>query len=127
MATGYENIDLETMGQTGRAASRKLATLTTAKKNSVLFAIAAQLEAQAAAILAQNAHDVEDGRAKGLSDALVDRLLLTEARVAKLAEDTRKVAALPDPVGVEIEGRLLPNGIRLSRRRTPIGVLGVIY
>lgn len=123
----YENIDLEKMGQTGRTASRKLATLTAAEKNSALFAIADQLEAQAAAILAQNAQDIEDGRARGLSDALLDRLLLTEARVVKLAVDTRKVAALPDPVGVEIEGRLLPNGLRLSRRRTPIGVLGVIY
>ena len=123
----YENIDLEKMGQVGKLASRKLATLTTAQKDTALFAIADQIEAQAAEILAQNALDIKDGRAKGLSDALLDRLLLTEARVAKLATGTRKVAALPDPVGVEIDGRLLPNGIRLSRRRTPIGVLGVIY
>jgi glutamate-5-semialdehyde dehydrogenase len=78
-------------------------------------------------VLAQNALDIEDGRAKGLSDAMLDRLLLTEARMTKLAESTRKVATLPDPVGKTIEGRVLPNGIRLERRRTPIGVLGVIY
>ena len=122
-----EKIDLEKMGQVGKLASRKLVTLTTAQKDTALLSIADQIDAQAAEILAQNAMDIEGGRAKGLSEALLDRLLLTEERVAKLAAGTRKVVALPDPVGVEIDGRLLPNGIRLSRRRTPIGVLGVIY
>ncbi|MFN2109013.1 MAG: glutamate-5-semialdehyde dehydrogenase [Anaerolineae bacterium] len=115
------------MGRAAKAASRKLATLTTAQKNAALLAIADELEAQAATVLGQNALDIADARAKGISDALLDRLLLTEKRMAGLAEDTRKVVALPDPVGEEIEGRLLPNGIRLSRRRIPIGVLGVIY
>ena len=122
-----QNIDLIKMGKTGRIASRKLATLNTEEKNAALFAIANQIEAQTTDILAQNALDIEGARAKGLSEALLDRLQLTEARVAKLASGTRDVAALPDPVGVEIDGRLMPNGIRLSRRRTPIGVLGVIY
>lgn len=123
----YENIDLENMGRDGKIASRKLAILTTAQKDTALFAIADQIEVQAADILAQNALDIENARVKGLSDALLDRLLLTEARVAKLASGTRKIADLPDPVGVEIDGRVLPNGIRISRRRTPIGLLGVIY
>ncbi|MFN2283274.1 MAG: glutamate-5-semialdehyde dehydrogenase [Anaerolineae bacterium] len=121
------NVDLNAMGRAAKAASRKLATLTTAQKNAALLAIADELEAQAATVLGQNALDIADARAKGISDALLDRLLLTEKRMAGLAEDTRKVVALPDPVGEEIEGRLLPNGIRLSRRRIPIGVLGVIY
>ncbi|MGC9396558.1 MAG: glutamate-5-semialdehyde dehydrogenase [Anaerolineae bacterium] len=121
------NVDLNAMGRAAKAASRELALLTAAEKNAALLAIADELEAQAATVLAQNALDIEDARAKGVSDALLDRLLLTEARVAGLAADTRKVVALPDPVGEEIEGRLLPNGIRLSRRRIPIGVLGVIY
>ncbi len=120
-------VDLNAMGQAAKAASRKLALLTTAQKNAALLAIADELEAQATTVLAQNALDIADARAKGVSDALLDRLLLTEARVAGLAADTRKVVGLPDPVGEEIEGRLLPNGIRLSRRRIPIGVLGVIY
>jgi glutamate-5-semialdehyde dehydrogenase len=115
------------MGRAAKAASRELALLTTAQKNAALLAIAGELEAHAATVLAQNALDIADARAKGVSDALLDRLLLTEARVAGLAADTRKVVALPDPVGAEIEGRLLPNGIRLSRRRIPVGVLGVIY
>jgi glutamate-5-semialdehyde dehydrogenase len=104
-----------------------LATLTTAQKDAALLAIADEIEAQAATVLAQNALDIADARAKGTSEALLDRLLLNEQRVAGLAADTRKVVALPDPVGEEIEGRVLPNGIRLSRRRIPIGVLGVIY
>jgi glutamate-5-semialdehyde dehydrogenase len=119
--------DLIAMGKAARAAARQLATLSTARKNEALLAIADELEGQSAAILAQNALDIEDGRAKGLSDALLDRLLLTERRVKALAADARGVAALPDPVGAEIEGRLLPNGLRLSRRRIPIGVIGVIY
>ena len=77
--------------------------------------------------MAQNELDIAGGRSKGLSDALLDRLLLTPARMAGLAADTRHVATLPDPVGAELESRLLPNGMRLSRRRIPIGVLGVIY
>ena len=119
--------DLEAMGKAARAASRQLATLTTTQKNEALLAIADELEAQRSAVLAQNALDVEEARRKGLSEALLDRLLLTESRVAGLAGDTRRIADLPDPVGADIESRLLPNGMRLSRRRIPIGVLGVIY
>jgi glutamate-5-semialdehyde dehydrogenase len=104
-----------------------LATLPTKRKNEALLAVAAEIEAQAAAILSQNALDIEDGRQKGLSDALLDRLLLTDERVARLAADTRKIVDLPDPVGIEMEGKVLPNGLRLSKRRVPIGVLGVIY
>jgi len=115
------------MGQAAKAAGRRLATLSTDQKNQALQAISDELEAQAATVLAQNALDIEAGRAKGLGEALLDRLLLNEKRVAGLAADTRKVTDLPDPVGEEIEGRVLPNGIRLSRRRIPIGVLGVIY
>ncbi len=77
--------------------------------------------------MAENALDMAEGRARGLSDALLDRLLLTPARVAALAADTRNVATLPDPVGADFESRVLPNGLRLSKRRIPIGVIGVIY
>ena len=119
--------DLIAMGQAAQVASRRLATLTTAVKNEALLAIAAEIEAQSDLILAENERDIADGRGKGLSDALLDRLLLTEERVAALAADTRRVADLPDPVGSDMESRVLPNGLRLSRRRIPIGVLGVIY
>jgi glutamate-5-semialdehyde dehydrogenase len=115
------------MGQAAKLASRELVKLTAAQRNRALSAIADELEAQTSVVLAQNTLDVADGRARGLSDALLDRLLLTEKRIAALAADTRKIVALPDPVGEEIEGRVLPNGLQLSRRRVPIGVLGVIY
>ncbi len=120
-------VDIEAMGKAARQASRKLAGLSSTRKNEALHAIADALEARTAEVLAQNELDIADGRANGLSDALLDRLQLTPERMRGLADDTRKVAALPDPVGAELESRLLPNGLRLSRRRIPIGVLGVIY
>ena len=115
------------MGQSARAASRQLAVLTAARKNAALLAIADALEAQTGGVLAANAPDIAAGRAKGLSEAMLDRLLLNEKRIAGLAADTRRVAALPDPVGAEYDGRVLPNGMRLCKRRIPIGVIGVIY
>lgn len=119
--------DLTVLGKAARAASYNLATLTTEQKNRTLLAIADELEAQSQIVLAQNALDIEGAHSKGLSEALIDRLLLTPARMATLAEDTRRIVDLPDPVGSELESRMLPNGMRLSRRRIPIGVLGVIY
>lgn len=119
--------NLPLMGENAQSASRVLATLTTAKKNEALLAIADEIEAQTTAVLSANALDIAEAQAKGLSEYLVDRLLLNESRVANLAADTRKVVSLPDPVGSEIESRMLPNGMRLSRRRIPIGVIGVIY
>ena len=128
VANGEQNaVDMLAMGKAARLVSRTLATLTTAQKNIALAAIAEELEAEAEAIIAANALDLADGRAKGLTDALLDRLMLNEKRVQALAEDTRKIIDLPDPVGAEFESRMLPNGLRLSRRRIPIGVLGVIY
>ena len=119
--------NLQTMGRAAKAAARQLAILTTAQKNAALLAIAGELAAQAALVLAENEQDVASGRAQGLSDALLDRLLLTEERLAGLVADVRRVAELPDPVGEEMDGRVLPNGLRLCKRRIPIGVLGVIY
>jgi glutamate-5-semialdehyde dehydrogenase len=120
-------IDLVAMGKAARTAARTLAILPTARKNEALLAIAEELESEAAMILAENELDVADARLKGLSDALVDRLLLDGKRLKALAADTRRIVDLPDPVGEELAGRVLPNGLRLSRRRIPIGVIGVIY
>jgi glutamate-5-semialdehyde dehydrogenase len=115
------------MGAAAKTAARNLAILTTNQKNEALLAIADELEAQEDMVLAQNTLDIADGRAKGLSEALLDRLLLTEERINQLSDGTRRIADLPDPVGAEMESRLLPNGLRLSKRRIPIGVIGVIY
>ena len=120
-------MDLLQIGKAAKAASRKLAALTTAQKNAALLVIADEIEANARKILAQNALDIADGAAKGLSEAMLDRLLLNEKRIAGLAADTRKIVELRDPVGAEFDSRVLPNGLRLSKRRIPIGVVGVIY
>ncbi len=119
--------NLVAMGKAGQAASRVLAQLSTEQKDRALLAIADELEEQASKVLAQNMLDVAEARASGLDESLVDRLLLTPARLAGLAADTRQVVSLPDPVGEEFESRLLPNGMRLRKRRIPIGLLGVIY
>lgn len=115
------------MGQAAKQAARALNKLTTDEKNDALRAIAEELESQAAYVLERNAIDIEAGQQKGLSSGLLDRLLLTEERINKLAADCRSVAQLPDPVGSAIDSRSLPNGLQITRRRVPIGVIGVIY
>ena len=119
--------NLSEIGHQAKISSRILAKLNTNQKDIAIRAIAGEIKTQAKAILAENAKDITAAREKGHSEAFLDRLLLTENRIAALSDDTLRVAELPDPVGSEIESRLLPNGIRLSRRRIPIGVLGVIY
>ncbi len=118
---------LPEMGRAARRASRELAGLTTDRKNEAILAVADEIESAADEILAENAMDVSDAREKGVDDALLDRLLLDEERLASLADDTRKVASLPDPVGEEFDGGVRPNGLRIVKRRIPLGVVGVIY
>jgi glutamate-5-semialdehyde dehydrogenase len=118
---------LETIGKRARAAARTLATLSRAQKDAALHAIADALLAQAEAILAANAADLDAARAAGTTTALLDRMLLTRARLEAIAADTRAVADLPDPVGAIFDATELPNGLRLHKQRVPIGVLGVIY
>lgn len=120
-------MSLLAMGKAARDASFELAIAATALKNQALLAMADELELQQDAILAANAKDIDAGRASGLTDALLDRLLLNESRLAGIVADVRKVVTLDDPVGAEIDSRVLENGMRLSRRRVPIGVIGVIY
>lgn len=115
------------MGQAAKKAAFQLATASTAQKNTALKIIADELEANAQTILAANAKDIELGRKAGLTDALLDRLLLNEARLADIASDVRNVISLNDPVGSEIDSKVLENGMSLARRRVPLGVVGVIY
>ncbi len=115
------------MGKAAKEAAFQLSTATTAQKNRALTIIADELEANQDAILAANAQDIELGRQAGLSDALLDRLLLNTERLAGIASDVRHVVGLQDPVGREIDSRILENGLSLSRRRVPLGVVGVIY
>jgi glutamate-5-semialdehyde dehydrogenase len=110
-----------------RAAARRLAALDSATKDRALHAIADALEARAAEIVEANERDMEAGREAGLSAALLDRLMLDEARVGAIAAQVRDIAALRDPVGEVIEGFRLPNGLDVRKERVPLGVVAVVY
>ncbi len=118
---------LEEYGKRAKAAARALACAATEEKNDALKKIAAAIKQNSAAILAENALDLENGRANGLSDALLDRLALNEERIAAIADSLRQVAELPDPVGRVLEETVRPNGLRLRKIAVPIGVIAVIY
>lgn len=119
--------EIRELGQRARRAARTLSRLGTTTKNKALLAIADTLLARQSDILTANKQDLEAGRAAGLSDPLLERLMLSEERLAGMAADVRAVAALEDPVGEVFDARTLPNGLRISKRRVPIGVIGVIY
>ncbi len=110
-----------------KAASKKMAYLPTAVKNAAINAIADGVVARRKEILAANKKDYDAGVAGGLGDALLDRLMLDEARLEAIAADARSVAALADPVGETYEMRTLPNGLQAGKRRVPLGVIGAIY
>ncbi|HJB64319.1 MAG TPA: glutamate-5-semialdehyde dehydrogenase [Candidatus Microbacterium pullistercoris] len=110
-----------------KTASHSVARLTSAQKADALDAIAEALVANAPRILEANTQDLDRGRADGIGDALLDRLALTDDRIAALAQATRDVAALADPVGQVIRGQRLPNGMLLEQVRVPFGVVGAIY
>lgn len=110
-----------------KLASRALATANRATKDAALLAMADALVAQAPRIVAANAQDLERGRANGMKPGLLDRLALTEDRIAGIAEALRYLATLPDPVGEIKRGSTLPNGLRLIQKAVPMGVVGMIY
>ncbi|MDA5545898.1 MULTISPECIES: glutamate-5-semialdehyde dehydrogenase [Yersinia] len=118
---------LEQMGKAAKQASWQLAMLSTAKKNQALVVIANLLESESQAILQANEQDMAAARDSGMSEALLDRLLLNPTRLAAIANDVRQVCRLNDPVGRVIDGSLLDSGLKLERRRVPLGVIGVIY
>jgi glutamate-5-semialdehyde dehydrogenase len=110
-----------------RAASRRLANLSTAAKDAALLRIADLLESNPEPVLEANAKDLEAARAAGLDYYFVERLTLNPARIKGIAADTRGVARLPDPVGEVFDARTLPNGLQIARRRVPLGVVAAIY
>ncbi len=115
------------LGRRARAASRLLARLSSEQKDAALQAMADEIVAGANAILAANARDLENARSSGISGAMLERLTLNSARVEAMAEGIRAVAALPDPVGEVIREWSRPSGLRISKVRVPIGVVGIIY
>ncbi|WP_240477442.1 glutamate-5-semialdehyde dehydrogenase [Jiangella muralis] len=115
------------LGRAARTAAADLAIRTRAEKDAALNAMAGALEANAAAIIERNAADVERAREHGTADAMIDRLRLDESRIAGMADGLRQVAGLPDPVGEVVRGYTLPNGLQVTQRRVPLGVVGIIY
>ncbi|MEQ8799908.1 MAG: glutamate-5-semialdehyde dehydrogenase [Salinisphaeraceae bacterium] len=117
---------MQTMGRQAREAARTMAAADPGSKNGALFAIADAIEAAQADLLAANARDLKAGKGR-LDDALMERLELTPARIAAMAEGVRQIAALPDPVGAISDLAYRPSGIQVGRMRVPLGVIGIIY
>lgn len=118
---------MNAMGTAAKAAARVLATASTAQKDAALKAAAAALRTHEQKILAANAEDMAAGKAKGLTSALLDRLMLDGKRIAAIAQGLEEIATLADPVGGVIAEWTRPNGLKFERVRTPLGVIGVIY
>jgi glutamate-5-semialdehyde dehydrogenase len=115
------------LGRRAKAAKAALASASTADKDAALLAAADLLEQRSADLLAANAADVEAAEAAGLEAGPLDRLRLTDARIAGMADGLRAVAALPDPIGEVLDGWQRPNGLKIERRRVPLGVVAIIY
>ncbi len=115
------------MGRRARAASALLAKTTTASKNAALLSAAKAIRDHATDIKAANAKDMAAARARALAPALLDRLELTDGRIAAMAKGLEEIARLPDPVGQVLAEWSRPNGLRIQRVRTPLGVIGIIY
>lgn len=118
---------MQTLGRQARSASRVLAASNTGVKNSALAATADALDSARSAITDANQKDLEAGKSTGLSDAMMDRLELTPARIDGMIEGLQQVATLPDPCGEITDLRYRPSGIQLGKMRVPLGVIGIIY
>jgi len=118
---------MKKVGQQARASSKLMAVASCGDKNIALLSIASHLESSVVELRAANAKDLAAGKANGLDDALLDRLELTEAGIASMAEGCRQVAALADPIGEVTDMNYLPSGIQVGKMRVPLGVIGIIY
>jgi glutamate-5-semialdehyde dehydrogenase len=118
---------MQEMGRAAVSAAERLALASSAAKDRALSAAATAVRAQAGAILAANAEDLREAQAAGLGAAMLDRLQLDERRVEAMARGLEEIVALPDPVGAVIAAWTRPNGLRISRVRVPLGVIGIVY
>jgi len=125
MKSGIE--ELEAKGRAAKAASHRMAYLSTEVKNKALHNISQNLLAKKKEILAANQIDYKEAEASGMNAAMLDRLMLSSDRLEAIARDVLAVAALPDPVGEVFDMRTLPNGLLLGKKRVPLGVIGAIY
>lgn len=118
---------MQEVGQRARIASRKMAMADTSAKNKALLCIANAIRRDAALLLQANQEDVAAAKTAGLSDAMLDRLTLTEATIEKMAKGLEQVASLPDPIGNISNMKYMPSGIQVGQMRVPLGVIGIIY
>ena len=118
---------LETLGRQAKTAERELLGLNSTKKNECLHAVAEGLITSSEMILKANAEDVRIAREKGMKESLVDRLALSNARIASMAEGLESLIALEDPIGEILEAKVRPNGLEDGKKRVPLGVIGIIY
>ena len=118
---------IEELGEKAKIASKKLLTLDTKTKNRALLAIADELINKKDEIKAANKIDLENGKASGLSFALLDRLELTDSRIEGMAQSLREIAAFVDPIGEILTGWNHENGMSIAKKRVPLGVIGMIY
>jgi glutamate-5-semialdehyde dehydrogenase len=119
--------ELELMGQAARRAAKTLARTSTEVKNRALRNIARLLVERQEEVLAANREDMEQARAMGLGEAVLDRLVLSPQKLEAIARDVENVALLPDPVGEVFDMRTLPNGMQVGKKRVPLGVIAAIY
>ena len=120
-------MELNEIGRRAKAASRKLAVLSTTRKNDALQAVADALVANSADIIVANEIDMKNAKENGMSEALLDRLFVNEARVKAMADGILQVADLKDPVGEVLSMTNRPNGLMIGKKRVPLGVIGMIY
>ena len=118
---------IATLGQKARKASKNLRAANTKEKNAALIHIASNIQKNKVSLITENAKDLAHGKANGLDDALLDRLMLDEERIAGIIESLEQIAALPDPVGEITDLKYRPSGIQVGKMRVPIGVMGIIY
>ena len=120
-------MDLNVIGKKAKAAQAQLAKLNSTDKNNVLLKCADALENNVDALIAANSIDMENGKKNGMSQGLLDRLLITPDRIASMAEGLRQLSALPDPIGEVLGMKKRPNGLVIGQKRVPLGVVGIIY
>jgi len=120
-------VDLEQMGNNARKAARMMAIISSERKNAFLSDLSNQLRARQKEIMAANAQDIQAGKLAGMSDALIDRLLLNEKRIAGMSADLESLTTMQDPVGVVMEQKTMDNGLKIRKQRVPLGVIAAIY
>ena len=118
---------IETLGANAKTAEPAISVMGTNEKNRVLSEISSLLRSHVTEIIGANKLDIETARANGMSEAMIDRLTLTEQRIGGMADGVDKVISLPDPVGAVIGGSDLPNGLHVIKKRVPIGTIGIIF